>query len=77
MKYSPVFSIEILFWFYAERKIVFSSSNNKSDVNKTYIDISNGQKFELQIKKNMVAFSVKVNIVFSMRVFVRETDWKL
>ena len=55
-------------------KIIFSLASNKlSNVKKTYIDIIDEQKLELQIKKK-VAFSAKLNIVFAMRVFVRETD---
>ena len=38
-------------WFQKFKKIIFSSHQNElSDVNKTYINISNGQKFELLIK---------------------------
>ena len=34
--------------------MIFSSPQNKlSDVNKTYIDISNGQKFELLIQYSL------------------------
>jgi hypothetical protein len=61
--------------FFLLLKIIFSSLKTKlSDVNKTYINVSNEQKFELKLKKKTVAFSGKLNIVFAMRVFVRETD---
>ena len=55
-------------WFQKLKKIIFSSHQNElSDLNKTYIDISNGQKFELLAKyilENLKSKPVKDWVVF-------------
>ena len=57
-------------------KIIFLSQTNKlSDVNKTYIDISNGQKFELYIYLSLFCTERMYNVHGWFHSFLFFSEW--